>query len=253
MKKTEYNIKNKPLHIYCLSDLHIGSDSFNEEYLQYALNLFDEDTHEKIIILNGDILEISSKNVGNSVFHQKLDVNQQLEKAIDYFKPYTEYIHGVTKGNHDSTRILKDFDFDVTQVLAQAFDCDSVSQYSETITINEKPYKIFATHGKGASPKKPHLALGKIVRETEYIDADLIFYGHIHQANYISTIKLTDEEIRRKYHICTGHFLKYKNSYAENMLLPPVAEAFTRVSVDKNLRTSVEIFNRDEVILSNQE
>ena len=144
MKKYDYDINKKDLHCYCLSDLHIGNPQFNKEYFEYALDMIKNDKHEKIIILNGDILEISSKNVGNSAFKQKIDVNQQLELAIDYLEPFKDQIIGVTKGNHDSARILKDFDFDITQVLAQSFDVDSVSQFYEQITINEQPYKIFA-------------------------------------------------------------------------------------------------------------
>ena len=246
-KKTEFDINKKPLHIYCLSDTHIGNPCFNQQFFEYALDEIKKDKHEKIIILNGDILEISSKNIGNSAFKQKIDVNEQLELAIDYLKPFKDNIIGVTKGNHDSARILKEFDFDITQVLAQAFDCNSVSQFKQTLTINEEPYKIFATHGKGSAPKKPHLALGKIIRETEYIDCDISFYGHIHKAHEISSVNVVDNKYRRRYFVATGSFLTYKNSYAENMGLAPVPEAFTRVDIDKDLNTKVNIFNIDEV------
>lgn len=246
-KKTEFDINKKDLHIYCISDVHIGNNSFNEEFFEYCLNQIKNDKHEKVIYLNGDILEISSKNVGNSSFKQKIDVNKQLELAIDYFKPLKKYINGVVGGNHDSKRILKDFDFDITQVLAHSFDCNSVSQLTETLQINEKPYQIYATHGKGSAPSKPHLAMGKITREVDYIDANLYFYGHIHRAESISSIKVRDDNYYRQYYVCTGHFLSYKKSYADGMALSPVPECFTRVDVDKNLNTKVNIFNIDEV------
>ena len=51
-KKYDFDINKKDLHIYCLSDTHIGSNVFNEDYFQYALDMIKEDTHEKIIYMN---------------------------------------------------------------------------------------------------------------------------------------------------------------------------------------------------------
>ena len=46
----EYDINKKPLHIYCISDTHIGSNVFNKEYFEYALNLIKRNNlHNKCI------------------------------------------------------------------------------------------------------------------------------------------------------------------------------------------------------------
>ena len=243
----EYDINKKPLHIYCISDTHIGSNVFNKEYFEYALNMIKKDKHQKIIYLNGDILEVGSKSVGNSAFKQNINVNEQLEIAIEYLEPLKDYICGVTKGNHDSKRLLKDFDFELTQVLAERFDCDSVAQLKDVLLINEEPYKIYATHGKGSAPRQMHLAYGKVMRETGYVNADLIFYGHIHRAGSIQQVNLINDTYKRKTFVLTGHFLSYKDSYAEEMNIKPIPECFTRVNVDKNLNTTVDVFNIDEI------
>lgn len=245
-KKFEFDINKKPLHIYCLSDMHIGSNVFNNEFFEYALEMIEKDTHEKIIYLNGDVLEVGSKSVGNSAFKQRINVNEQLEIAMDYFAPFKDIVRGVTKGNHDSKRILKDFDFDLTQVLANSLGCSSVAQLKDKLIINEREYNVFATHGKGSAPKQPHLALGKVMRETGYVNADLVFYGHIHRSGFIQTVGVVGDTFRRKNFVITGHFLSYKDSYAEEMGLKPIPECFTRVNVDKNLKTTCDIFNIDE-------
>lgn len=245
-KKYEFDINKKPLHIYCISDTHIGSNVFNKDYFEYALDMIEKDTHEKVIYLNGDILEVGSKSVGNSAFKQRVNVNKQLEMAMDYFAPFKEFVRGVTKGNHDSKRILKDFDFDLTQVLANSLGCSSVSQLKDKLIINEKEYTVFATHGKGSAPKQPHLALGKVMRETGYVSADLVFYGHIHRSGFMQTVNVVGDEFKRKNFVISGHFLSYKDSYAEEMGLKPIPESFTRVNVDKNLNTTVDVFNIDE-------
>jgi hypothetical protein len=237
---------NEKLHIYCLSDTHIGSNVFNEDYFQYALNIIENDPSEKIIYLNGDILEVGSRKVGNSAFTQKVNVNKQLDTAIEYLKPLKKNIHCCTKGNHDSLRIKKDYDFDLNQVLASAFGCESTSQFIETLNINNQPYTVYCTHGKGSAPKEPHLALGKVVRETSHVASNLSFYGHIHRADYIQKVAVINGEYKRRTFVISGHFLSYKDSYAEEMGLKPVPEAFTRVDVDKNLNTSVKVFNIDE-------
>lgn len=247
LKKREFDINKKPLHIYCLSDMHIGSNVFNKEYFEYALDMIEKDTHEKVIYLNGDVLEVGSKSVGNSAFKQRINVNEQLEIAMDYFAPFKEFVRGVTKGNHDSKRILKDFDFDLTQVLANSLGCTSVAQLKDKLIINEQEYNIFATHGKGSAPKQPHLALGKVMRETGYVSADLVFYGHIHRSGFVQTVSVVGNRYRRKNFVLSGHFLSYRGSYAEEMGLKPIPESFTRVNVDRNLNTTVDIFNIDEL------
>lgn len=245
-KKYEFDINKKPLHIYCISDTHIGSNVFNKDFLEYALDMIEKDTHEKVIYLNGDMLEVGSRSVGNSAFKQRINVNEQLEIAMDYFAPFKDIVRGVTKGNHDSKRILKDFDFDLTQVLANSLGCHSVSQLKDKLIINEQPYNVFATHGKGSAPKEPHLAFGKVMRETGYVNADLVFYGHIHRAGFIQKVNVIDNKFKRKNFVISGHFLSYKDSYAEEMGLKPIPECFTRVNVDKDLNTTCDIFNIDE-------
>ena len=143
-------------------------------------------------------------------------------------------------------RACSRIDFELTQVLADRFDCKSVSQLKDTLLINEEPYNVYATHGKGSAPVQPHLAYGKVMRETGYINADLLFYGHIHRAGSIQQVNLINKEYKRKTFVLTGHFLSYKDSYAEEMSLKPIPECFTRVNVDKNLNTTVTIFNIDE-------
>lgn len=245
-KKFEFDINKKPLHIYCISDSHIGSNVFNKKFFEYCLDVIDKDKHEKVVYLNGDILEVGSRSVGNSAFKQRINVNEQLEIAIDYLKPFSSFIRGVTKGNHDSKRILKDFDFDLTQVLASSFGCNSVSQLKDTLVINDREYNIFATHGKGSAPKQPHLALGKVMRETGYVNADLVFYGHIHRSGFVQSVNVVGDEYKRKSFVLSGHFLSYRDSYAEEMGLKPIPESFTRVNVDKDLNTTCDIFNIDE-------
>lgn len=70
MIKQEYRLKKgQNLTIIPLSDLHLGSEQFNQEYFEYALQRIDDIPGQKRIYLVGDLIEHASKTVGNSAYH----------------------------------------------------------------------------------------------------------------------------------------------------------------------------------------
>ena len=68
--------------------MHIGSNVFNKEFFEYALDMIEKDTHEKVIYLNGDILEVGSKSVGNSAFKQKIIEYYIITIFLNFFSYY---------------------------------------------------------------------------------------------------------------------------------------------------------------------
>lgn len=99
--KSFFRLKdNEKLHIYCLSDLHLGSNTCNEEFFEYALNMIKNDKSQKVMFLAGDLLEIASKKVGDSAFSQKINVNKQIDTIVHYLKPFKDIINGSVFSNH---------------------------------------------------------------------------------------------------------------------------------------------------------
>lgn len=237
---------DEKLHIYCLSDLHLGSNTCNEEFFKYALDMIENDASPKVIYLAGDMLEVASKKVGDSAFTQKINVNKQIDTIVSYLSPFHDIINGSVFSNHSGARTKKEFDLNCDKLVSNILKIPYSHVITDKLYINDKPYTVFVKHGTGSSNKN-HLALGKIERDCSSIEADLYFMGHLHRVGSIQEVFVKDGEYKRKTYVLTGSFLSYKNSYAQYQGLSPIPEAFTRVDVDGQLNTFVNIYNIDQV------
>lgn len=244
----DFHLENdEELHVYCLSDMHIGNPQCNYEFLAYATNMIGNDPCQKIILGGGDFLEIGTTRIPSSAFGQNISVNKQIDKLMSYLEPLKEYFVGLVNSNH-LARVKKEFDLDVSKILSNMLECEySTGGLITNITVNGKPLTIYTTHGRGSSSRK-ELAYGKIKRETSFVNADITFYGHLHRTGYIDDVEYINEEYRRKYYILAGSFLTYKNSYAYEMGLKPLPEGFTRVAINNRAKIRVDVFNEDECV-----
>lgn len=246
--KTNYKLRgNEKVYILPLSDLHIGSKQFNEDYFNYALDTIDTIKSDKRIYLCGDLLESANKQTGNAAFCTEMTLDDQIDYAISVFKPYKKDIVFSCIGNHEA-RLVKEYDLDINKVIARALHIPYGNQLMDTIHINQEPFTIYAAHGKGSSAHH-HTAQSKMIRDTQFIDANLFMHGHNHRCDHFTTpnLRLTPDgkEVRRKHYVFTGSFLRY-NGYAEAMMLPILPEAFIQLSINKDMRVRSTQFNIDE-------
>lgn len=242
--------KGKKLNIFPISDIHYGNPQCNVEYFEFLMDKFDRTKGSKIIYLLGDECDVATKRQGNSTYQQKINVNDQIEYIVDTFKPYKKNINGIVQSNH-MARTKKEFDLDITKVIANELDIPYVNNIYETLKIGKKPYTVFGMHGNKTSQQQ-HLMMGAVQRQTDHIDANLFLYGHAHYTATWSQPKVSSDGYERRHYVLCGHMLNYKNSYAEVMGLKPNPPGFTKIQIDCNLRTNVEIFNYDECRLSKQ-
>jgi len=246
--KQIYKLKgNEKVYLLPISDLHIGSPEFNEEYFEYCLDTIDTITSQKRIYLLGDLVESASKQIGNSAFKSIMDGEDQLDYVIDRLRPYKRDIVSTVMGNHEA-RLSKEFNFDINRVIGRALHIPAGRQFTDVIFINRQPIKIYTAHGKGSSAYH-YTAQSKIIRDTQHIEADILMHGHNHRCDHFSIPKTTvidnKLDIIRRHYIFTGSFLRYKG-YASDMLLPPLPESFIQLSINKDLRVRSNRFNIDE-------
>jgi len=207
------------------------------------LDRLDEIKSDKRIYLCGDLLEAASKNVGNSSFHTNMTLDDQIDTAINLFKPYRKDIHFTCIGNHEA-RVSKDYDLDIMRIIAKALKCNYGYQNLDTITVNGEPFTIYMAHGKGTSAHH-YTAESKFIRETQTINADLFLNGHNHRVAHFSLATRSDGYIRRRHYAFTGAFLRYKG-YPDSMQLPVLPESFLHLSLNKDLNLRSNIFYIDE-------
>lgn len=240
--------RRKKLQIYPLGDLHIGSKFFNEDFFNLWLKTFKGSKSEKIIYLQGDLIDLATKRLGNSAYEQIMSVDDQIEYILKILRPLKKYIKGSVSGNHEE-RSVKEFNLDVSKLIASELECDYDTTLYHNIKINDNDYKIFAQHGSKTS-NQLHLMLGQAMRSTQHIDADLFLYGHCHYGENISIPTIDINGYKRRNIVLTGHFLQYKGSYAEKMGLKPSPCSFPVINIGCNCNTDVIFYNEDECILN---
>lgn len=234
MLQNSYKLREKELlYLLPLGDLHLGSPECNLEYLDYWRDMVSRIKNPKRIILMGDLIETASKRIGNSAFKQELNVNEQIDRIVKFLKPLKDDIVFSCHGNHDYLRVSKEFDLNISKLIADYLGCESGNQYMETFTVNDKPFTVYANHGKGSNAYA-HLAQGKIQRETANIQASLYLQGHNHRLDFFSVPIRTVNGLDRKYYGFTGSFLNY-GGYPNQMFLPVLPPAFQFITIDKNL------------------
>ena len=243
--KSSYRLKgNQKLYIVPISDLHIGSEQFNRDYFEYALDKLDEIQGDKRIYLLGDLVEHASKTVGNSAFKTTMSLNDQIHLAVEYLEPFKKDLIYSCMGNHE-VRSSKDIDLDVNEIIADKLGCNYGNQCLDTFTVNGNPFTVYGKHGKGSS-SMAHLQQGKAIRETATIEANLYMEGHSHRLDFFTVPVLTPNGLKRKYYAFSGAYLNY-SGYPSAMFLPILPPAFQHITINKDMIVNNKPYFIDQV------
>jgi hypothetical protein len=161
-----------------------------------------------------------------------MTLDDQIEEAINYFKPYKRDIIFSAIGNHEY-RASRDIDLNVMRIIAKALHCEHGYQYFDNFNINGDPFTTYIKHGKGSS-SLAHLQQGKAIRETSTIEADLFLEGHSHRLDFFSYPVRVLDEIKRRYYGFMGAFLNYSGGYPDSMTLPVLPPGFQVITINKD-------------------
>jgi hypothetical protein len=239
-----YTLKDKErVYILPCGDLHIGSPEFNEDYLNYWADLVTRIKNPKRIYLMGDLAESATKQLANSAFKATMSLDDQLDYVINFFKPFKDDIVYLCKGNHE-LRLEKDYDLDLTRIIANALNCDYGNQTIDSFKVNDEIIDIYLAHGRGSS-KHHYTAESAFIRNTQAINATIYLNGHNHRCQCFTIPIRTHDGLKRRYYAFTGAFLGY-GGYSDSMQLPILPEAFLHLSIDKDVRVDHKIFYIDQ-------
>jgi len=151
--KTLEPIKGKNYaEILFFGDLHLGHPECQiqkaKEMLDYALK------HKIYIFCQGDMVEAGlSTSIGDSVYMQKLNPQQQMEEVIDLLQPLADanLIIGYLSGNHEG-RIIKTTSIDISKIICRQLGVSYLSYAGWTVvSVNGIRYSMYCTHGTGGS------------------------------------------------------------------------------------------------------
>lgn len=232
--QSSYTGNDEELIIKPLGDLHIGAKTYLPDILKNELKEIDKNRHKTRIILMGDLCENATKHsVGAGWSEQKLSPDEQIELAVRLFEPYVDIIDGGVIGNHE-IRTLNEAGTDIMKrVFAELGIAHKYLGYQGLIkhSWNGRAYLTSVWHGHGGGAS----GLQKLLKQRQYIFADLYLMGHVHQreATYKDFIMAdyghnTTKVIQQGFCV-TGSSLGYEHSYAEMSGLAPGTAGFPTI------------------------
>lgn len=235
---------SKSLYVFPISDLHLGSKHCNMNFFYQWCKKFEDAPDNKVIYILGDMLEFSTTRI--DAYSTVMSAHEALERLIELFEPYKDYVRVVCTGNHEA-RSLKDFNYDITMQVANRLDAKYTrNDYFDKIIDDDKELVLYMKHGTKVS-KNPLLAMNNFVSDMNHIKSDIYMQGHNHYSAFYQQYERSFDGGRRASYLFTGHFLNYDNSYAHNKGLLVSPPSFSRLKIDKNMHIVCDTFYSDEV------
>ena len=235
---------SKSLYVFPISDLHLGSKHCNMNFFYQWCKKFEDAPDNKVIYILGDMLEFSTTRI--DAYSTVMSTHEALERLIELFEPYKDYVRVVCTGNHEA-RSLKDFNYDITMQVANRLDAKYTrNDYFDKIIDDDKELVLYMKHGTKVS-KNPLLAMNNFVSDMNHIKSDIYMQGHNHYSAFYQQYERSFDGGRRASYLFTGHFLNYDNSYAHNKGLLVSPPSFSRLKIDKNMHIVCDTFYSDEV------
>lgn len=233
----EYKIKsNETVSILPLSDLHVGSSQFNEEFFDEWIKMARRTKNKRIYCL-GDMIEFGAKRVGDSAFNQCINPNDQMDFVVDKLSEFKDDIVYFTNGNH-CDRGSNEFNLNLAKLMADRLDVKFASGFIDAFKVNDKVFTVNGSHGNTTNARRD-LSIGGLIRAVNGIEADIYLRGHNHRLlNYYDFVN-TSNGLKKKFYCYTGSFLNYKGSYAEKNGLNPLPAGYMIINIPINYNIKI--------------
>jgi len=245
-------VSDEDFVILPISDLHVDSVDFYEEFYSYINAQIKE--LNAYVFINGDILDIGFFDNFKSMNEIKLR-GAEKEKALrELLYSFKDYTLGILEGNHDE-RIEKRCGWNpIRDIVSNELQIPYSSDILFTILkINNIEYTFYCAHGSGSGTTKGGQANMLNRSKNVVVNSDLYFLGHTHNpininfSNYIhypNSKKLTVTNGRQ---YITPAFLKHA-SYAKKYGLEPPNYTyywFTLSHTEKNITEASRSFRSE--------
>lgn len=198
MKAIKVNLSRdlKNLEIITFADLHLGDVHCDVDLIRKDIE-YVKDNRNVYCILNGDILNNSTKNSVGDVYSETLTPMDQLQRAVALFEPIKNKILAVTTGNHEA-RTWRNDGIDLMSLMCTqlgiseryANESGLIFLRFGAVTNGHKEtngsgksrmvsYTIFVTHGSGGGRKEGAKAI-RLADMSSIVDADIYIHSHTH-------------------------------------------------------------------------
>lgn len=251
--KIELDRDIKQLNIVPISDWHIGSPKADFRLMQSMVKQIKENENT-YCILNGDLIENSTKNSVGDVYECELSPMEQIKTAISILEPIQDKILGATLGNHEA-RSYKQDGIDLMYFLMSEFSLHDrydpnaillftrfgemhkgMKETNGSGNVRKLCYSIYATHGSSSGRTAGAKANG-LQRMSQIVNADVCLISHTHypmifkESSYEIDYRNSCVHEKETLFINSGSALGY-GGYAERYSLKPSSKAQPLIILD---------------------
>ena len=100
--------ENEEIELYLASDMHVGSQAFNEKKWNAFAKLLE--APNAYVVFCGDQLEMATRSSKSDVYTQTMRPHEQKTWWKDHLLPYKDKVIAIIDGNHEFNRAIKDAD-----------------------------------------------------------------------------------------------------------------------------------------------
>lgn len=234
---------NEPIEIVNLGDVHYGHkncdiNGFNNivDYIKKNKNVYWVST--------GDLMEVNFKS--NKTFdYGNLPLKEELDALYEQLTPIKDKCLGIVGSNHHK-RLEKEVGLNLDALMCQLLGINylGITGFLRVI-VGDCGYFICMHHTNGFGKSRGAKANNAQRLSDVYRGYDIYMNGHTHcYQHFIDVYTILDRKHYKNmdvktHFITTGHYLKYENSYAEEMLLTPAPRGSSIVHLGMNKTISV--------------
>lgn len=240
--KIDLSRELKTIEIIPFADLHLGDPLCDIQLIKEKIE-YVKNNDNVYCLLNGDIMNNTTKTSVGDVYSEQLTPMDQLQRAIELFEPIKDKILCVTNGNHEA-RTWRNDGLDLMALMCSQLNIQE--RYAKesaliflrfgTLARNNKEtngsgktrmasYTLFVTHGSGGGRKEGSKA-ARLADMASIVDADIYVHSHTHlpmvmkQAFYRTDIRNNAVALVDKLFVNTSAALNY-GGYGEAFEFKP--------------------------------
>lgn len=208
------------IRLYNLGDVHRGNKTCNTSRLYKTITAIKEDPHARWIS-TGDILETAT-NSSKSDSYSAMAPGEELDAVSEELAPISDKCLGFVASNHHH-RIEKEVGLSLDTVLAEKVRIPFLGKSAIIgIVCGRCAYFVGLHHGVGGGTDGNKVNRAMRLAQN-WLGLDLYLTGHVHTYSHVQDIQTVLDRKRRKtteiltHHVTTGHYINYRDSYAEDM------------------------------------
>ncbi len=219
-------VNTKLARIVPLSDMHIGSPAFDDrKFFRYQKYILD--TPDTYCVIDGDVLEMSTKGSVGDVF-EGLRPREQRKLAVKYLQPLAtaKKILGYVDGNHEA-RTKKESDEFIGEEICEQLGIPnlyspdglllylSVGYNSAENKKNRIVYTMFMLHGWSGA-RTVGGKFGNLEKMRNIVVADLFVCAHTHQKGafplriMVPDVRTKAPVWKKQLFVSCGSFMEYE-------------------------------------------